>query len=836
MDDIIKLLQELMSKKPTPKGGIANTAAGVEFIGKKLSKEQIGDFTIIGSKLTDASRFRPFDVRNVGRDRRYMYMKDYSEELQSNFEKTLRFIQDNPDIRLTQAQKDNIFYNLGVYRRVNAETKKLEKGYIDEGKNPEEIYKKTDDDRPLEELPFVKVLEKTKKTIDDFQKKVKETEDIFKSPSPEELSAGQLRYKKLYNGPGYESGNSSLYRGYGSSFLPRLHEKGIIKLDDEIYKNLKQGKHHWGGADFFAPDPIRIWRKHFGDDVFKKLDNFDPDNEDIFQWASRNNVQPTNKVGPKNALEYMNATEITQRLTDEAELLNKYKDPGSAGENAKYYYADKPDQRMERITYHGENIQGYETALQKMDPDAYNKYAAEFRQKTNDANVIPFNKDEGIMSVTEEVVETPAKAGEGKFTKAQVLIERLKNTIKEQPNDKYVQETFPGFIKEIEAKPELADNPNVQEAFGLTDLSETADQRLVEYSDGTLDFYTKGNQGGMESVQALIDELGISQDEAIRIKQLEPEDQILEITKLRTLKNKPKKADGGRVNFNQGSNLKGIKQTFDDKTSEAFRVGNLASALNYGPENYENLQAFTSMPVQDQKNSLRTFRNLRSSSPLDSNKGPFEKQGFSSDIRHGLGTSAGKDAIIDYISSKTPIPANSRLANDLGIFGANIASLFEEGKDIFSSAESYGEYYPGITGIQDYDYVPDNKYLTQPFEDIAANYAGSKLPYGMSTPQKIAFLSNYKKYGNQTLDQVKNLESKKVQDRIRAAEQKEKIRIETLARQRAAQEQQRQADQARINRAYRQETGGQGGSYATGQSGVQSDGSYNDPFDPGGGE
>ena len=43
-------------------------------------------------------------------------------------------------------------------------------------------------------------------------------------------------------------------------------------------------------------------------------------------------------------------------------------------------------------------------------------------------------------------------------------------------------------------------------------------------------------------------------------------------------------------------------------------------------------------------------------------------------------------------------------------------------------------------------------------------------------------------------------------------------------------------DQARINRAYREETGGQGGSYATGESGVQSDGSYNDPFDPGGGE
>jgi len=567
MDEIIKLLQQLMAKKPTPKGGIADTAAGVDFIGKRLSKKQLGDMTIIGSKLTDASRFRPFDVRNVGRDNRYMYMRDYADELQGNFEETLRFIQENPDIRLTQAQKDNILYNVGVLRRVNAEKSKLEKGYIDEGKNPEEIYKKTDDERPIEELPFVKVLERTNKTMEEFQKKVKETQDIFKSPSPEELSAGQLRYKKLYNGPGYESGNSSLYRGYGSSFLPRLHEKGIIKLDDEIYQNLKQGKHHWGGADFFAPDPIRIWRKHFGDDVFKKLDNFDPDNEDIFQWATRNNIQPTNRVGPKNALEYMNSTEIGQRLTDEAELLNKYKDPSSTGDNAKYYYVDKPDQRMERITYHGENIQGYEQALQKMDPEAYDRYAIEFRKpvSVSSENVIPFNKNQetnisqGIMDLDElnftndakaaktKIDESATKAGEGKFTKAQVLLERLKNTIKQNPDDKYVQETFPGFIKEIEADPKLADNPNVQEAFGLTDLSETADQRLVEYSDGTLDFYTKGNQGGMESVQSLIDELGISQEEAIRIKQLEPEDQILEITKLRTLKNKPEKAQGGLI-------------------------------------------------------------------------------------------------------------------------------------------------------------------------------------------------------------------------------------------------------------------------------------------------
>ena len=182
-------------------------------------------------------------------------------------------------------------------------------------------------------------------------------------------------------------------------------------------------------------------------------------------------------------------------------------------------------------------------------PDLYEAYP-EFDGTAGSAKKILKDSVEYEQSMFDQYKKEKS-AGQGQFTKAQVLIERLKNTIKENPNDKYVQETFPNFIKEIENNPKLADDPNVQEAFGITDLSETTDQRLVEYPDGTLDFYTKGGQGGlttgMDSVQSLMDELGISQEEALRIKQLEPEDQILEITKLRTLKDKPKKAQGGIV-------------------------------------------------------------------------------------------------------------------------------------------------------------------------------------------------------------------------------------------------------------------------------------------------
>ena len=48
MDDLIKILQKLMSESPTPKGGIADTAEGIEFIGRKLTKDEIGSNVLLG--------------------------------------------------------------------------------------------------------------------------------------------------------------------------------------------------------------------------------------------------------------------------------------------------------------------------------------------------------------------------------------------------------------------------------------------------------------------------------------------------------------------------------------------------------------------------------------------------------------------------------------------------------------------------------------------------------------------------------------------------------------------------------------------------------------------
>ena len=79
-----------------------------------------------------------------------------------------------------------------------------------------------------------------------------------------------------------------------------------------------------------------------------------------------------------------------------------------------------------------------------------------------------------------------------------------------------------------------------------------------------------------------------------------------------------------------------------------------------------------------------------------------------------------------------------------------------------------------------------------------------------------------------------------MQQTIRQHEAAEAAKQKAQA-QAQAQASQRQADQARISRAYREETGGQAGSYAPGGgSGAHaadaSGSTYSDPFDPGGGE
>jgi hypothetical protein len=143
----------------------------------------------------------------------------------------------------------------------------------------------------------------------------------------------------------------------------------------------------------------------------------------------------------------------------------------------------------------------------------------------------------------------------GKFTKAEALIARLKNTLKES-NDPYVKKNFPNWIKEIEANPKLADNENVWKNLG-GDLPEN--QRFVVHSDDSVDFFTQ-SEFGPHNIQKTLDfqkKHGLTREQANTILRMEPEDRVLEMKRLETIadRSKTKHASGGiagQLHLNEG--------------------------------------------------------------------------------------------------------------------------------------------------------------------------------------------------------------------------------------------------------------------------------------------
>ena len=79
-----------------------------------------------------------------------------------------------------------------------------------------------------------------------------------------------------------------------------------------------------------------------------------------------------------------------------------------------------------------------------------------------------------------------AKGGQklGKFSKSDVLIQMFENTVK-QSKSANTKKRFTNFIKEMKAKPELANDPEV---WGFFTKGLPKNQRLVVHSDDTVDF------------------------------------------------------------------------------------------------------------------------------------------------------------------------------------------------------------------------------------------------------------------------------------------------------------------------------------------------------------
>ena len=149
------------------------------------------------------------------------------------------------------------------------------------------------------------------------------------------------------------------------------------------------------------------------------------------------------------------------------------------------------------------------------------------------------------------------KAGEGKFTKNEVLLNMFENTIK-ATKDANTKTRFTNFIEEIKLKPELSKDPQVWNFFtkGLP-----KNQKLVVYGDDTVDFWTQSEFGPHNiatSAKFQKKHPYLTKDQAVKIQNMEPEDQIFEMKRLDAIRKRTANATGGRIGFSAGKGIMAI--------------------------------------------------------------------------------------------------------------------------------------------------------------------------------------------------------------------------------------------------------------------------------------
>ena len=120
------------------------------------------------------------------------------------------------------------------------------------------------------------------------------------------------------------------------------------------------------------------------------------------------------------------------------------------------------------------------------------------------------------------------------------------------------------------------------------------------------------------------------------------------------------------------------------------------------------------------------------------NGGSYEKQGLSSDVRHTLAASTGKDAFIDYISQFgfEPTGKIANLYGNIGITGATAIQEIPDAWNIGQFALDRG----------DYGAITSGKFLSQPWEDVKANLNAWNIPYDSTEEEKLKQIPTLQAY------------------------------------------------------------------------------------------
>lgn len=246
-----------------------------------------------------------------------------------------------------------------------------------------EIGKKKSQKLAMEDQGAVGILDDLETSVNKLKQLADEMkpENIAKKEA-EEKAIREAAFGRRYEGRAYEDGSGN-YRGLGSFHLDKLHDAGIIELSEKVLDGVKQGKHHWGNGIWEGADPPRIWRYHFGDEIFDKFDEvlepFGGGDEFIgadamVNWIKKNKIKPIKKKGPDEPIDYLTEGEMLQEIADRDEAIKIYKSDDNFFTKMDMSESDRAENILNAITQSNEDKIKLVEALSRNHPKAYEKY------------------------------------------------------------------------------------------------------------------------------------------------------------------------------------------------------------------------------------------------------------------------------------------------------------------------------------------------------------------------------------------------------------------------------------------------------------------------------
>ena len=376
MKTLVELLVEAGIKRSDAedlikRSGVEGEGIMATNVGKLMTRAEQGDFVLFGSRLEDPTIHRPYNAYAIGSDQRFIKLTSEYNMMDKALRQHLKVLNDDKKL-LSPKQIETLKYNIVVRNRTKNEIDRLNKVLTDEGVNTRDLLlregittegrvtgagdpsvteyltqmrkaRETGDLPPESSLELGKATSKRQikeseqelqGIIDTAMGKVKTKIDDLGKTAEDARKAQNKKYGINFQhqgaGKGFDKqftpgGREGEFNAVTRELLPVLHDRGIIKLDDEVLKSLKDAEYVRGikGKEF---DPKKIFRYHFGDGGFNILNvaiDEAPNAQsasDIVKFMSDKNLfgQFTVKKAnsPKDKFDHMTLTEL-QGIADE---------------------------------------------------------------------------------------------------------------------------------------------------------------------------------------------------------------------------------------------------------------------------------------------------------------------------------------------------------------------------------------------------------------------------------------------------------------------------------------------------------------------------------------